>query len=364
MYTQHPTTTLGATKITILIEFPTNIGLTLPLPRDTRADAALAATVRGEDMVDVKFYVYTRRGVDPSGASLVMRPQPLFAKLSLLRKHSDDLDTYLLGISGMAGFAESRMVDLDLDDPPEEFDNYDYISDSDLDSDDEDPSVANPDGEPSYATPFRSRPRSSSPVRTPSPEFVPSFRPVPDSPATPARSPLRISSPESVPLPLSGPSTPAGVRPGRRMGHRVVVTGHAFRTWHALLVYLYTKKIEFQTCKSFGLPENSPSETPRCSAKSMYKLADRFGLDDLKALAIASVRSQLSAQNIVHETFSAFRSLYPEIQDIEVEFLRKDIQVPAVMDQIDAILSSVCDGARPKSISVLRKIVWFTGKRD
>ncbi|KAJ7820845.1 hypothetical protein B0H14DRAFT_3735235 [Mycena olivaceomarginata] len=165
-------------------------------------------------------------------------PRPLFAKLSLLRGHSDDLDTYLWGISGIAGFAESRMVDLEVDNPPKEFDNYDYMSDSDLDSDDEDDSVA---------TPARSRMHS--------PEFAPSCRPTPDSHATPARSPLRTPPPEFlVPLPLSRPSTPAGVRPaGRRMGHMVVVKGHAFKTWHALLVYyLYTKKIEFQTCKSFG----------------------------------------------------------------------------------------------------------------
>ncbi|KAJ7865741.1 hypothetical protein B0H14DRAFT_3442773 [Mycena olivaceomarginata] len=58
----NPTTTLGRAKITIMTEFPTDIGLTLPLPRDPRVDAALAATICGEDMVDVKFYVYTRRG--------------------------------------------------------------------------------------------------------------------------------------------------------------------------------------------------------------------------------------------------------------------------------------------------------------
>ncbi|KAJ7889370.1 hypothetical protein B0H14DRAFT_2692104 [Mycena olivaceomarginata] len=275
---RHPTTTLGPAKITIVTEFPADIGLTLPLPRDPRVDAALVATIRGEDTVDVKFYVYTRRGVDPLGASLVAQPRPLFAKLSLLRGHSDDLDTYLWGISGIAGFAESRMVDLEVDDPPKEFDNYDYMSDSDLDSDDEYDSVA---------TPARSRMHS--------PEFAPSCRPTTDSHATPARSPLRTPPPEFlVPLPLIRPA-------GRRMGHMVVVKGHAFKTWHALLVYLYTKKIEFQTCKSFGPPENSLSKTPRCSAKSMYKLADRFGLDDLKTLAIAS--------NIVRETFSTFTSL-------------------------------------------------------
>ncbi|KAJ7820846.1 hypothetical protein B0H14DRAFT_3472027 [Mycena olivaceomarginata] len=51
---RHPTTTLGPAKITIVTEFPADIGLTLPLPRDPRVDAALAATIRGEDIVDVE----------------------------------------------------------------------------------------------------------------------------------------------------------------------------------------------------------------------------------------------------------------------------------------------------------------------
>jgi hypothetical protein len=50
-----------------------------------------------------------------------------------------------LGVSGAAGFAESKMVDLDVDIPREErFTEYDYMSDSDLDvdSDDEEDGVS------------------------------------------------------------------------------------------------------------------------------------------------------------------------------------------------------------------------------
>ncbi|KAJ7909228.1 hypothetical protein B0H13DRAFT_2014600, partial [Mycena leptocephala] len=238
----------------------------------------------------------------------------MFAKMALLRGHSDALDTYLLGVSGVAGFAESKMVDLDVDIPQEErFTEYSYMSDSDLDvdSDDEEDGV--------------------------SPE---------------------ASTAAQHPLPLSGPTspllTPQLISP-RRMGRVVVVKGHAFKTWNALLYYLYTNKIVFRTSGSG--PHDAP-QTPECSAKSMYMLADKFGLDELKALALQSLRSQLSTDNIVREAFSTFTSLYPEIQDIEVEFLVENL--PNLTGEIDEMLRSICDGVRPQCFNVLRKIVCHT----
>ncbi|KAJ7698452.1 hypothetical protein B0H14DRAFT_2649447, partial [Mycena olivaceomarginata] len=44
-----------------------------------------------------------------------------------------------------------------------------------------------------------------------------------------------------------------------------------------------------------------------------------FELNELNALALQSLKSQFSADNIVREAFSTFTSLFPEIQDIEVD---------------------------------------------
>jgi hypothetical protein len=105
-------------------------------------------------------------------------------------------------------------------------------------------------------------------------------------------------------------------------------------SWNALLYYLYTKKVVFRALKStkkreFAKARGGPLE---CSPKSMYKLADavrllniqfeyylslllnpvrplQFGLTELKALALASLKSQLSAKNIVREAFSSFTSV-------------------------------------------------------
>ncbi|KAF8214498.1 hypothetical protein K438DRAFT_1749607 [Mycena galopus ATCC 62051] len=139
----------------------------------------------------------------------------------------------------------------------------------------------------------------------------------------------------------------------------ILISIHPFRmltdiSWNALLYYLYTNKIVFCTPNSRA---HGTSQIPECSAKSMYRLADKFHLEKLKSLALESLRFQLSANNIVREAFSTFTSLFPEIQDIEAEFLVKHL--PNVAG-IDEILRSVCDGGRPQCFDVLRKIVYRT----
>ncbi|KAJ6554897.1 hypothetical protein DFH09DRAFT_1165841 [Mycena vulgaris] len=313
----------------------------MPRALDSRVEAALAETIRGEEVVDIKFYAYTR-----VGSSYVAHPRPMFARAALLRGHSDMLDTYLSGITSAEGFAESAMVDLDLDAPPQErFVEYDYMSDSDLDPDSDDDDSSD-DGSLELGHPVEN-------VSERKQEAIPSTSSVPKSVATSVDAPLR---PAPSP-PIVGPSTP------RRMGRVVPVKDHAFKTWNAVLHYLYTKTIVFSTLGSesgFARPASTERRASvECSPKSMYRLADKFGLDDLKALALASLRSQLSAANIAREAFSNFTYLYPAIQTIEVEFLIRHL--PDLEGEMDLMLRSVCDGARPRCFDVLRKVVFRTG---
>lgn len=102
------------------------------------------------------------------------------------------------------------------------------------------------------------------------------------------------------------------------------------------MYYLYAKRVVFRALKSTKKRKPTkagPAPGPlECSPKSMYKLADavrllnirfeyylslllnvvrplQFGLTELKALALASLKSQLSARNIVREAFSSFTSV-------------------------------------------------------
>ncbi|KIY63321.1 hypothetical protein CYLTODRAFT_426202 [Cylindrobasidium torrendii FP15055 ss-10] len=117
----------------------------------------------------------------------------------------------------------------------------------------------------------------------------------------------------------------------------------AARTWSAFQNYAYFGDITFAKLKSsYTDHEESIArfKEETCSPKSMYRLADQFGLEILKAKALESIKSQLSVDNIVHEAFSIFSSRYPEILDIEVEYLldnyskNKAIRI-AVSDMMD-----------------------------
>ncbi|KAJ7101798.1 hypothetical protein C8R44DRAFT_809316 [Mycena epipterygia] len=315
--------TIGVPTISISVQFGGGLGMALPRPLDARVQEALADTLHGDEVVDVKFYAYTRR---LKGGSVAC-PRPMFAKMALVRGHSDDLDAF---ISGGEGFVESVTVDLDSDlhSPEDAFAEYGYMSDSDLDSDEEEQELQ----VGSSGTNVRTLSAASQP---------------PDC--------------KTISLPASRPTSPAISTP-RRMGHIVVVKGHAYKTWNALLYYLYTKKIVFSSLDHPRL-NTRVSRIPECSPKSMYKLADAFGLDDLKNLALVSLRSQLSPENIVQETFSSFTSVYPEIQDIEVQFLIEHL--PSLQfgstGEIDEVLRKICGGVKPHCFDVLRMLVLRTG---
>ncbi|KAJ7474212.1 hypothetical protein FB451DRAFT_1088903 [Mycena latifolia] len=316
----------GTARIGISVVFPPELGMALPRRLDARVEEALSDTIRGDEIVDLKFYAYTRR----VRGEYVTCPRAMYAKMALLRGHSDDLDEYLKGISGGAGFTESVRVDLDLDVFVEErFTEYGYMSDSDLDSEEDEDGVQEMPGS------------SASAIQ------------LPDSPTGPllVSRPITPSPDLNTPLPELTLRTPP-VTVAHRMGHAVVVKGHAYKTWNALLYYLYTNRVTFRTLDS---PERAVSRVPECSAKSMYKLADRFGLSQLKNLALESLTSQLSPDNIVGEAFSTFTSVYPEIQDIEVEFLIQHL--PNLTEEIEKMLKSLCDDVRPHCFDVLRKVV-------
>ncbi|KAJ7612632.1 hypothetical protein FB45DRAFT_939443 [Roridomyces roridus] len=292
----------GPATISISVEFPTSLGISLTRPLDGRAETALAETIHGKEIVDVKFYAYSR-----VGESYVARPRPMFAKMSLLKGHSVGLDEYL----DTKGFKESKLVDLDADEvqhAEELFTDYDYMSDSDLDSDvdDEEDNV-------------------------------------------------QTSEPQSEPDPQASSSRTLLPSP-RRMGQVVFIKGHAYNTWNALLYYLYTKKIEFRAPGERGPAEESA--TPKCSPKSMYKLADYLELTELKSLALASLRSQLTTGNIVREAFSTFTSMFTEIQDLEVEFLLGHLS--ELGPDMATMLQRVCKDYSPHCFSVLWKVACRT----
>jgi hypothetical protein len=160
----------------------------------------------------------------------------MFAKMALLRGHSDILDacehiplhkfallevtpmcTDLSGISGQ-GFAESQFVDLDahvLHDE-ERFTDYDYMSDSDLDTDDEEDGAISGRLSPG---PIEAGPIAPDSIPLPSTDDEENLKSPPSSPSTVQ------TFPDSIPVPST-----LIAHPPRRLGRAVTIKGHAYKT--------------------------------------------------------------------------------------------------------------------------------------
>ncbi|KAF9778321.1 hypothetical protein BJ322DRAFT_1092680 [Thelephora terrestris] len=105
-------------------------------------------------------------------------------------------------------------------------------------------------------------------------------------------------------------------------GKVIRVPDMAFVTFQAFILYLYTGKIAFA---SLGSQENhnsgasevrtsSANAIPRASPKSVYRLADKYDVPELKVLAFNSIRTELKNRDIVEETFSEFTSRYDDVK--------------------------------------------------
>ncbi|KAL1718835.1 hypothetical protein EV715DRAFT_200462 [Schizophyllum commune] len=104
----------------------------------------------------------------------------------------------------------------------------------------------------------------------------------------------------------------------------VVIKQHAYRTWKALLFYQYTGRIALKKLSSLKDPSIPKDVDPlACSPKSMYRIAEKAKLDDLRAACLKAIAADLTEQNIASEVFSTFSSKYSEVLELETDVLVK-----------------------------------------
>ncbi|KAH9980056.1 hypothetical protein BGW80DRAFT_1272964 [Lactifluus volemus] len=146
---------------------------------------------------------------------------------------------------------------------------------------------------------------------------------------------------------------------------RVVVKDVAYVTYRAVLYYLYTDRIRFAPLSSCFLSSHSPGnsrlETPHdsqvslgsatrvgpteilggassrrewaqewirgnpghpmpCSAKAVYRLADKLGLTELKTRAFEHITKSLTVENVPYEVFSTFSATFEVVRKVEVKY--------------------------------------------
>lgn len=191
-------------------------------------------------------------------------------------------------------------------------------------------------------------------------------RPLSQHQTTPARAKRGRTS--AADQPVSGGSRR---RPNHRKRRKVVVSDSWYVTFKALLFYLYTDTIEFAPLTSLFLDRDAgldgtnrdgasvtahngtshvgmsdigeeyleahrrrqdaidahrrrhPDGPEPCSAKAMYRLADKLQIPDLKQRAHDHIAHSLTENNVVWEACSSFTSQFPEVRQMEVEFMHK-----------------------------------------
>lgn len=239
---------------------------------------ALNQGISSGNLIDTKIILYSRR--DSLGR--ICRPKPLYANSNVLKKVP-----YFEGLL-FGNFAESQSKDFKEAIDEDEFaENYGYISDSDLEDDE--------DERPSFKHAGKSKVYSFGPFPAPS-----------ENNFSCERNEEHVSK-----------------------GKVVKIPDIAFVTFQSFLMYLYTDTIEFAP---FGLEQNrrsrsaemvdpSDNEVPRPSPKSIYRLADKYDVPELKTLSLNCIRSELGKCDIVEEAFGRFASQYTEIRTIYVSQL-------------------------------------------
>ncbi|KAI4526158.1 hypothetical protein K525DRAFT_189736 [Schizophyllum commune Loenen D] len=120
------------------------------------------------------------------------------------------------------------------------------------------------------------------------------------------------------------------------------VKHHAHRTWKAFVFYLYTGKIAFKklTSAEDAGSVTSPASPLECSPKSMYAIAEKAKMDDLRALCIQAIMADITVKNVAQEVFGKFSSKYPEVLEAETDFLVKHLKDSKCAEEVQRVMQN------------------------
>lgn len=337
-------------------------GLSASLSREQALRAALTTSVLSGQFIDTKFYAYSRRR---TGSGLIDEPRAIYANSVALRRvlPPEDVDKVLPGESELAPNNDDCHT-------PENASitmrNYAYDSDSDLDDEVDD--VGDERSAVHHSL------KTSEDATTANTMEVAQDLEVSDAagdiemiedPASLSAVAEPVPSADSA-VASTAASAPSSMPAGDSAARVVYIKDIAFKTYQAFICYLYTGQVDFAPLKSqeahigkgkvvdhttWTLHEPLP-----CSPKSMYRLAEKYGLTDLRKLAGQNLKSKLSRENILAEVFSSFTSRHPDIATTQIEYLCANLDGP-VQSALPRWLESVAAGNLPSSGSVLTAIM-------
>ncbi|KAI8975819.1 hypothetical protein BD414DRAFT_496996 [Trametes punicea] len=318
---------------------------------------ALEASLTTGVFIDCQFNLYSRRVLDGT----IDTPLPLYANSEVLKKTGDYFQSLIGG-----GFSESICGASSASEKLQRItvQDYEYDSDSDLDDD-----------------------IDTSPSTPPTPSMPDHADDGPSKDAGEEAKTARISSSageESSLLeePVNGQSEPGHALNMKGKGrdafsedklpvssnripirHTINITDVAFRTFRAFVYYAYTGHIRFATLRSIKALSTYDKENLlqpfalECSPKSMYRFADKYGLLELKKLAVENIRSQLSSQVVLQELFSRFTSRHSEILTVEINHIRTRRTKPDCLLGLQDWMDRVVRGELPHAAPALSGLI-------
>jgi len=304
--------------VSLTVTTKARIPQTVTDPLESTALAVRQSMVSG-DFVDTKFYAFSAK-----------RPGSTAGKPRVVYASSDSISMALpkSGSKDVSGSAPAFLVNMTSDDHINEdsvLHEYEYEQDSDLD-DDEELDLGDVD-QPDLAP-------SSSKAHTP-------------------KGSMHGSTEDEF---SAGP--PAYSVSSCRT---ILVKGVAHRTWSAYVYFRYTGQVSFLPLKSArGSPQmrsNDPTQPPRCSPKSMFRLAFRLGDERMKELAFRAIKKGLSRDNIVDEAFSWFTAQYPIISEDQVDRVFELRKSSKVSSALKCQLKAMTLGEKPWATNVLIAIM-------
>ncbi|KIY67015.1 hypothetical protein CYLTODRAFT_454833 [Cylindrobasidium torrendii FP15055 ss-10] len=131
--------------------------------------------------------------------------------------------------------------------------------------------------------------------------------------------------------------------------------------WRAIIWYIYTGETQFSSLRSTKSKDRYKGHLCQCSPKSVYRLADQYGLTALKQLAFGKIKKDITSENVVHEIFTLFSRLYPEIYGMELDYLLTKKEKPSVQEAIAERLqrADVVDSSSQEETRMYHKTCWY-----
>ncbi|KAI6003288.1 hypothetical protein F5J12DRAFT_783707 [Pisolithus orientalis] len=270
-----------------------------------------------KDINDVHFHVFSRRS-----KSRVIGPCLLNANTTVLKSSSEYFADLFSSDVIPASTAMMQIATTDEIFDGIDLSEYGYESDSDLEDDTEDTTVS--------PTHIQVRAGSGSDNKDPG-TCVPTMLNV-------EKNDDFLQRKVANSIGLSSEGSASG-------GCHIFVKDAAFRTWYCLLHFLYMGTVEFSPLKSSGLHGyrgfySNTSRVPECSARSMYRLATKLNIDELRDLAFDSIRRDIDENNLLRELASGFTGRHPAVLEMELDLLSQKIASAPIVEGITEALDA------------------------